>query len=63
MITYVIGILPLVQDICNAHPYINQPWYSDDAGAKGGGGGLVEKYTVAAYLLEKYTVAAYLLPW
>ena len=33
MITYGIGILPLINNIKREIPVINQPWYADDAGA------------------------------
>ena len=35
MITYGIGVLPLIRELWDAHPRISQPWYSDDAGAGG----------------------------
>ena len=33
MITYGIGILPLINFLCITHPHATQPWYTDDAGA------------------------------
>ena len=32
MITYVIGVLPLIRDIWDALPCVTQPWYANDAG-------------------------------
>ena len=37
MIAYVIGVLPLIWELRDAHPCVTQPWYDDDAGAGGGG--------------------------
>ena len=31
MISYGIGILPLICELCTAHPHVKQPWYVDDA--------------------------------
>ena len=36
MITYGIGVLPLIRDLRRAHPCVTQPWYADDTGAGGG---------------------------
>ena len=36
MISYGIGVLPLIRNLREAHPRITQPWYADDAGAGGG---------------------------
>ena len=33
MIAYGIGVLPLFQELREAHPCVTQPWYADDAGA------------------------------
>ena len=33
MISYVIGVLPLIRELREAHPRVTQPWYADDAGA------------------------------
>ena len=35
MIVYGIGVLPLIRELRNAHPYATQPWYADDMGAGG----------------------------
>ena len=35
MITYDIGVLPLIRALQGAHPRITQPWYADDAWVKG----------------------------
>ena len=35
MITYGIGVLPLIRDLRRAHPRLTQPCYADDAGAGG----------------------------
>ena len=35
MITYSIGVLPLIQELRDAHPRLTQPWYANDAGAGG----------------------------
>ena len=35
MITYGIGILPLIRELQGAHPRVTQPWYADDTGAGG----------------------------
>ena len=35
MITYGIGVLPLIRDLWDAHPRVTQLWYADDLGAGG----------------------------
>ena len=35
MITYGIGLLPLIRELRGAHPRVTQLWYADDAGAGG----------------------------
>ena len=35
MISYGIGVLPLIRELRNAHPLVIQPWYADDVGAGG----------------------------
>ena len=35
MISYDIGVLPLIRELQNAHPRVTQPWYADDAGVGG----------------------------
>ena len=35
MIAYVIGVLPLIRELRDAHPRATQTWYADDAGAGG----------------------------
>ena len=35
MITYGIGVLPLIREILGSHPHTTQPWYADDVGAGG----------------------------
>ena len=35
MITYVIGVLPLIQELRDSHPRVTQPWYADDVGVGG----------------------------
>ena len=35
MISYVIGILPLISGLCSAHLQVTEPWYTDDAIAEG----------------------------
>ena len=35
MIVYNIRILPLMKKIQATHPLVTQPWYSDNAGARG----------------------------
>ena len=33
MITYGIGVLPLIRELRGAHPHVTQPWYADNARA------------------------------
>ena len=33
MVTYGLGILPLIRKLWKAHPGVTQPWYVDEAGA------------------------------
>ena len=35
MIAYGIGVLPLIRELRNAHPWVTHPWFADDAGAGG----------------------------
>ena len=35
MITYCLGILPLIRDLQTAHPRATQLWYSNDSGVGG----------------------------
>ena len=35
MITYVIGVLPLIRELREANPRVTQPWHADDARAGG----------------------------
>ena len=35
MIAYGIVILPLIRDLCTAHPNSTQPWYADNVGNGG----------------------------
>ena len=35
MITYGIGVLPLIRELREAHPRVTKPWYADDAGTGG----------------------------
>ena len=35
MIVYGIGVLPLIRELRDSHPWVTQPWYADDAGAGG----------------------------
>ena len=35
MITYGIGVPPLIKELQNTHPQVTKPWYTDDAGAGG----------------------------
>ena len=35
MIAYGIGVLPLIRELQNAHPWFTQTWYADDMGAGG----------------------------
>ena len=35
MIAYGIGVLPLIRELRGAHPRVTQPWYADDAWARG----------------------------
>ena len=35
MIKYGIWVLPLIQELRDAHPRVTHPWYADDAGAGG----------------------------
>ena len=35
MIAYGIGVLPLIQELREAHPRVTQTWYDDDTGAGG----------------------------
>ena len=35
IIAYGIRVLPLIRELREAHPRITQPWYADDAGARG----------------------------
>ena len=32
VISYIIGILPLICELCAAHSQVTQPWYADNAG-------------------------------
>ena len=40
MITYGLGILPIIQDLRSTHSRVAQPWYNDDAGAGGNFAGI-----------------------
>ena len=42
MITYGLGILPLIQDLRTAHPRVTKPWYANDAGAGGNFAGICQ---------------------
>ena len=33
IISYGIGVLPLIRELRYTHPCVTQPWYADDAGA------------------------------
>ena len=44
MITYGIGVLPLIQELRDAHPHVTQPWYADDAGAGGNFGKILAHF-------------------
>ena len=33
MVTYGLGILPLIQELWKSHPSVTHPWYTSDAGA------------------------------
>ena len=44
MITYGIGVLPLIFDLKRDHPRVTQPWYADDAGAGGGFGDIMAHF-------------------
>ena len=35
MIAYILGVIPLIWEIREAHPKVSQPWYIDDARAGG----------------------------
>ena len=35
MVSYGMGILPLIQELQNAHPRVEKPWYADEDGASG----------------------------
>ena len=35
MIAYGIGVLPLIRELQNAHPWFTQTWYADGVGAGG----------------------------
>ena len=35
VITYGIGVIPLIRELRGAHPRVTQPWYADDAGEGG----------------------------
>ena len=35
MISYGIGVLPLIRELRGSHPYVTQTWYAEDAGAGG----------------------------
>ena len=37
MITYGIGVIPLIIELRDTHPCVTQPWYADDTGVGGGG--------------------------
>ena len=41
MISYVIGVLPLIQELWDAHPSVTQLWYTDNAGAGGSFGNIL----------------------
>ena len=36
MITYVIGVIPLIRELRDSPPRVTQAWYADDTGARGG---------------------------
>ena len=44
MITYGLGIIPLIKNLKTAHPGITQPWYAEDAGALGTFGNIEEYF-------------------
>ena len=35
MISYGIGVLPLIRELRGSQPRVTQPWYADDGGAGG----------------------------
>ena len=35
IITYIIGVLPIIRELRDADPRVTQPWYLDDAGGGG----------------------------
>ena len=35
MISYILGVLPLIQELWAAHPQVTQPWYVGDVGGGG----------------------------
>ena len=35
MITYGIGVLPLIRELWDSHPRVTHPWHTDDMGAGG----------------------------
>ena len=44
MIEYGIGVLPLIQELRDAHPRVNQPWYTDDVGEGGNFGKILSHF-------------------
>ena len=59
MISYDIGILPLIRELCTAYPHITQPWHEDGLGAGGAFDALQEhmrdflaRGTLREYFLE-----------
>ena len=44
MITYGVGVLPLIRELQEAHTSVTQPWYAYDAEARGGFGHILEHF-------------------
>ena len=44
MISYGIGVLPLIRYLRRDHPQVTQPWYVDDAGAGGSFGAVMAHF-------------------
>ena len=44
MISYVIGVLPLIHELQDAHPRVTQPCYADDVGAVGSFGNIIAHF-------------------
>ena len=70
VVSYGMGIPPLIQEFRKAHPGITQPWYADDAGAGGTFGAirqnlidLMERGPLRGYFPEPTKRILVVSPW